>query len=118
MRPLRRPESGAGREVSNQHLKLRRQVLKGNPLCAICNIEIATEVDHIRPVWLDGRDSIDNCQPACTSCHKAKTAEEHKLRAALKRNPTKIPYNGWREKPSPKRPPPSRLRNNYSFLED
>jgi len=36
----------------------------------------ATEVDHITPKSQDGTDDTDNLQAICSTCHKAKTAQE------------------------------------------
>ena len=61
--------------------KRREQVLRRDDgLCVPCRIKgrptAATEVDHIIPKSQDGTDDYDNLQSICTSCHKAKTAQE------------------------------------------
>lgn len=56
------------------------------PLCAHCRdvglVTLATEVDHIRPLWSGpGLDTDANLQSLCTSHHKAKSAREAAMRA-------------------------------------
>ena len=40
----------------------------------------ATEVDHIIELALGGTNTIDNVQPLCKECHKAKTAKFNSTR--------------------------------------
>lgn len=52
--------------------KLRAEVLKGNPVCAICKIKPADTVDHIQhhrgdPNFYDR----SNCRPACRACNSS-----------------------------------------------
>jgi 5-methylcytosine-specific restriction endonuclease McrA len=42
--------------------------------CVKCG-ENATEIDHILEVANGGTDDLENLQPLCTACHKAKTAQ-------------------------------------------
>jgi 5-methylcytosine-specific restriction protein A len=58
----------------------RRRQLHHHPLCAVCG-EIATDVDHIRPVE-DGGDpwSFTNLMSLCHSCHSMKTRREQATR--------------------------------------
>lgn len=50
--------------------------------CASCGIvtggAAGLEWDHIIPLELGGSDTIDNLQPLCRGCHKAKTAQDVK----------------------------------------
>lgn len=61
-------------------LRQREAVLNKNPLCVECQkqgrIKAAEEIDHIVPLWADGKDELSNLQGLCKPCHKAKTAEE------------------------------------------
>ena len=56
---------------------LRRRVLFEQPICAICDKELAVDVDHIRPI-ADGGAPFEraNCQGLCRSCHSTKTRKE------------------------------------------
>lgn len=53
--------------------KLRQQVYdKCGGHCAYCGREIAyrdMQIDHIRPKHLDGKDDIENLNPACRMCN-------------------------------------------------
>ncbi len=69
--------------------RLRRVVLLEEPTCRNCG-EIATEVDHIKPVAQrpDMRLVRANLQALCKPCHKTKTARDsHVYRAREARDP-------------------------------
>ncbi len=57
--------------------RLRLLVLGRDPICQYpgCT-ELATDVDHIVPRSLGGKDSMDNLQGLCHQHHSAKTARE------------------------------------------
>jgi 5-methylcytosine-specific restriction endonuclease McrA len=38
-------------------------------VCALCG-EIATTVDHIRPIWAGGTDDPANLRSLCADCHR------------------------------------------------
>jgi 5-methylcytosine-specific restriction protein A len=65
---------------------IRRRYLAENPLCVHCEKQgrsrIATEVDHIEPLYKGGSESDDNRQGLCMSCHEAKTLKDmgHKVK--------------------------------------
>ena len=71
-----RQERGYGRE----HERLRKQVLREEPLCRVCQREgrvtPTTVADHIVPLSRGGRTERRNYQGLCDPCHDAKTAEE------------------------------------------
>jgi 5-methylcytosine-specific restriction protein A len=50
-------------------------VLRAQPACAVCGAP-ATDVDHVVPRRLGGRDALDNLQPLCHACHSRKTNRE------------------------------------------
>jgi hypothetical protein len=43
------------------------------------------EVDHIRPLWAGGVDSIENMEARCQPCHAKISRHQSKVRAAAKR---------------------------------
>jgi 5-methylcytosine-specific restriction protein A len=71
----------------NSLYAIRRKHFTQHPLCVTCEAEgrtsLATELDHIIPLWEGGHESEANRQGLCTECHKAKTAEEATRRASL-----------------------------------
>lgn len=66
------------------------RLLKYDGKCAGCGCKLGgahgrIEWDHIDPIAMGGRDEIDNLQPLCVACHKAKTATDKKHIAKGKR---------------------------------
>ncbi len=56
---------------------LRIKILSEHPICEMCERNIATLVDHIKPISEGGDPwSEDNLQALCWRCHSAKTASE------------------------------------------
>ncbi len=56
---------------------LRRRVLYDQPICQHCDQELATDVDHIRPIGRRGDPwAIANLQALCRRCHGRKTKAE------------------------------------------
>jgi len=76
----RRGESGWKRQRTNQ------QILdNAMHMCAKCG-KRGEIVDHIRPLWMGGRDDDPrNKQVLCEPCHRAKTAEEARMRNGRRR---------------------------------
>lgn len=78
------------RGLGSDWQKMRRMVLNRNPLCAdpygvhaiAGQVVIATEVDHITPRAEGGVNAWDNVQPLCVDCHRRKSADESRGRAA------------------------------------
>ncbi len=60
---------------------LSRRIIGEEPWCRSCRQNLATEVDHIRPIE-DGGDPWDraNLQPLCHVCHSRKTADDLRRR--------------------------------------
>jgi len=60
--------------------KIRREHFARHPLCCMCTADgrtgLATELDHITPLWMGGKESEANRQGLCSEHHQAKTAEE------------------------------------------
>lgn len=76
----KRRGSAAERGYDAAWHKLRRSILRRDPLCAMCRqagrVRAAMEVDHIIPIAErpDLRLVEDNLQPLCRPCHRIKTA--------------------------------------------
>lgn len=60
--------------------EIRNRVLSKNPLCVEClkkdRIKIATQIDHIIPLYKGGLEHDSNRQTLCDECHEAKTITE------------------------------------------
>lgn len=56
--------------------KVRKRVLRRDPICQMCEEEPSQEVDHITPLAEGGDDSMENLQGLCESCHSKKTMRE------------------------------------------
>ncbi len=72
----------------------RRRWFDLNPLCVRCQakgrVTVATELDHIVPLFKQGKDDESNVQGLCFECHEAKTAEDIGYRLA-----ERIGADGW-----------------------
>ena len=52
-------------------------MLYDNPICQACDAELATDVDHIRPIGRGGDSwALSNLQALCRRCHGRKTKAE------------------------------------------
>jgi 5-methylcytosine-specific restriction protein A len=82
-----RSQTQAVRIRGNSLYAIRRKHFEAHPLCVTCEAEgrtaLATELDHIVPLWEGGHEAESNRQGICTSCHRAKTALEAKRRASM-----------------------------------
>ena len=60
--------------------KLMQVLLDHDGKCAECGAKISmsnpAEWDHVIPLKLGGEDTLDNLQPLCRPCHKAKSATD------------------------------------------
>ena len=56
--------------------KLRAEVLRARPWCEACRMRRASDVDHLIPRRLGGRDVASNLRPLCHGCHSRKTARQ------------------------------------------
>lgn len=66
-------ERGSGGRVTAQEWKDLKEKYSYTCLCCMkCEPEIKLTQDHILPVVLGGRHSIDNIQPLCRSCNSRK----------------------------------------------
>ena len=80
---------------SNLWKRIRRAKLAANPLCELCFakgiIEVAQEVDHIKPIEEGGSATdMDNLMSLSKSCHSKKTRREN---APQKRIITALEYD-------------------------
>lgn len=61
---------------------IRAKHFRLKPLCVMCEAvgrtELATELDHIVPLYKGGADQDHNRQGLCYACHKVKTAQDMK----------------------------------------
>jgi len=71
-----RPNAAQRGYCSARWKKLRRMVLRRDPVCRICNSAIATEVHHVKAKADGGKDAMDNLQGLCKPCHSAETYRE------------------------------------------
>ena len=64
--------------------EIRRRIFWKSPLCVECKragrVTLATEVDHIVPLFMGGEDSDANRSALCAACHKLKTIEDMAVR--------------------------------------
>ena len=69
--------------------KRRKAVLeRSGGLCRVCLCALdvsSAEIDHTIPLELGGEDEIENLQPLCKPCHRAKTTEDIKRIAKARR---------------------------------
>ena len=89
--PQQETLSSAGRDGVNGRIRgrklmgIRARHLAANPLCVTCFakgvITVGQQVDHVQPLWAEGKDDDDNRQTLCIPCHKDKTLSESALRA-------------------------------------
>lgn len=63
--------------VSPEWRRARKQYLMRHPLCEICRREVATVVDHIKPINQGGAPLDErNFQALCARCHNKKSGSE------------------------------------------
>ena len=65
-----RPENSWERGYNTEYEKLKEEILKDGPKCAICKKNKATEVDHIKSLKDGGGNTKSNLRPACKSCNR------------------------------------------------
>jgi 5-methylcytosine-specific restriction endonuclease McrA len=86
----RAPQHNAARrdrlQYGNGAAARLRTTLRPQTPCAGCGaIGFRLLADHIKPLWAGGLDVDENVWPLCDGCHDAKTAQEARLRATMKR---------------------------------
>ena len=71
-----RPSAHAAQRLPTQAwMRLRAQVLRATPSCAVCG-RPAEQVDHIVPLSQGGTHAVGNLRAICRRCHATKTARE------------------------------------------
>ena len=74
--------------TNNQRARI---FLDAEGICHICGLPIHAargdrwDVEHRKPLWLGGEDTMENMAPAHIHCHRGKTAEEAPERAKSNR---------------------------------
>lgn len=70
--------SASARGYDARWKRIRAIILAREPVCVICRLNPATEVDHIKPLAEGGTHEVKNLQPLCKSCHSKKTVRENR----------------------------------------
>jgi 5-methylcytosine-specific restriction protein A len=59
---------------------MREALFRRNPLCVLCAqagfTRLATQRDHIKPLFEGGEDADENTQGLCDECHDGKSLQE------------------------------------------
>lgn len=64
---------------SGRWQKLRAWIIKRQPICMVCGMNVSEEVDHIIPLSQGGAEmDADNLQGICKACHSSKTVRDSK----------------------------------------
>jgi 5-methylcytosine-specific restriction endonuclease McrA len=74
-RHRREPWAGSTRRqrLPKNWARIRKRILRRDPVCSICGESPSTEIDHLRP----GDDHGDsNLQGLCSPCHASKSGRE------------------------------------------
>jgi 5-methylcytosine-specific restriction protein A len=75
-----RPSSSATRLRGRALQQARAELFSRNPLCVSCPkkgiTRLATERDHVIPLFEGGTDDASNTVGLCNPCHKEKTQQE------------------------------------------
>ena len=74
--------------------KLRHVIFREEKYCRSCRAKgglvLATDLDHIRPAGLGGKDIKENLQPLCKRCHDIKTIDDRLVIEMLAETPVEI----------------------------
>lgn len=90
---------------------LKAKLAEFDDRCAVCRHPVGgaagLEWDHVLPLEMGGDDELDNLQPLCRPCHRAKTRQDagHIAKArrmqqrtlGIKRQPKGRGFRGWRK---------------------
>jgi 5-methylcytosine-specific restriction protein A len=79
-------------------MAMRSLFLTNNPLCVECKktgrITLATEVDHIMPLFKGGTDDLENLSALCAEHHREKTNQDLGYKASKRVGVDGVP-EGW-----------------------
>jgi len=79
-------------------MAMRSLFLANNPLCVACKktgrITMATEVDHILPLFKGGTDDLENLSALCAEHHREKTNQDLGYKASKRVGVDGVP-EGW-----------------------
>ena len=68
------------RKIASNYIKrrwFRKKILKKfNHKCKMCGDTENLQIDHIKPVWLGGTNTVENLQVLCKHCHIIKGSNE------------------------------------------
>lgn len=53
--------------------------------CVECGATSDLQLEHEKPLWMGGDNSVENLRLMCTACHQPKTSEESGVRASCDR---------------------------------
>ena len=81
-RPREARASASARGYDARWRRVRARVIARDPVCRDpfgiharrCEVALTTDADHIIPKRKGGKDTMDNLQGTCHSCHSTKTA--------------------------------------------
>ena len=80
------PSPKIGPPVDRINRKYEQYIIKQrislNPYCQSCirrnnSYTLATQIDHIVPLFLGGKNELNNLQSLCNSCHQHKSKQEY-----------------------------------------
>lgn len=94
----RSPYDTSKRIRGRRWMEMRSILLMQQPLCLECKkvgrVSMATEVDHIVPLFKGGTDDLENLQGLCSEHHRIKTNSDLGYRPAKAFGVDGVP-EGW-----------------------
>lgn len=94
MATLRRMARGP--EYRSKHIRARRKLLEGSPLCYHCGLRFASIADHDPPLALvpEGQKWVGTLRPSCVECSQRQSNELSGVRTRLRRG-IPLPSRQW-----------------------
>ena len=85
------------RLVGRIEQRRREYIFSHQPICAIADCYCpAQEVDHIKPSFMGGPDTLENLQGLCKAHHAKKTSRERRIWTARPRKKAIQISNEWK----------------------